>query len=181
MTTQREADLLAAAYAAGMTSPKELVNFMAQVTQESGGLTHLEEGFRYPRGLDSVPVRSARERPEGPAAHRAAMNGDPKPLAELMYDGKEGNGPGEGYLYRGRGYIQLTGHRNYETMGKALDLDLVNHPELAAQPDVAARIAVKFWEINVPDTAREDVAKATHVINRGDEGLKERQGHAVAW
>lgn len=181
MTTQREADLLAAAYAAGMTSPKELANFMAQVTHESGGLTHLEEGFRYPGGLSTVPVRSARESPDGPAAHQAAMNGDPKPLAELMYGGKENNGPGEGYLYRGRGYIQLTGHRNYEVMGKALGLDLVHHPELAAEPEVAARIAIKFWELNIPDTAKEDVAKATHVINRGDQGLADRQERAGSW
>lgn len=74
---------------------------MAQVTQESGGVTPLGEGFRYPRGVDTVPVRSARASPDGPAAQRAAMNGDSKPLAELMYGGNESNRLGEGYLYRG--------------------------------------------------------------------------------
>jgi putative chitinase len=181
MTTQREADFLTAAYAAGITSPAELANLMGQVSHESGGLTRMEESFRYPGGLKDVPVASARNSPDGESAHRSALNGDPKPLAELMYGGKMGNAPGEGYTYRGRGYIQLTGHDNYEAMGKALGVDLVNHPELAAQPDVAARIAVQFWEDNIPANAREDVAKATHVINKGDKGLADREQRAAAW
>jgi len=181
MTTQREADFLAAAYASGITSPKELANLMGQVSHESGGLTRMEESFRYPGGLKDVPVASARNSPGGEAAHQAALDGDPKPLAELMYGGKMGNPPGEGYTYRGRGYIQLTGHDNYEAMGKALGLDLVKHPELAAQPEIAARIAVKFWEDNIPANAREDVAKATHVINKGDKGLADREQRAAAW
>lgn len=181
MTTQREADFLAAAYASGITSPKELANLMGQVSHESGGLTRMEESFRYPGGLKDVPVASARNSPDGESAHQAAMDGDPKPLAELMYGGKMGNAPGEGYTYRGRGYIQLTGHDNYEAMGKALGLDLVKHPELAAQPEVAARIAVKFWEDNIPANAKEDVAKATHVINKGDKGLEDREQRAAAW
>ncbi|WP_051938735.1 XVIPCD domain-containing protein [Luteibacter sp. 9135] len=181
MTTQREADFLAAAYASGITSPKELANLMGQVSHESGGLTRMEESFRYPGGLKDVPVASARNSPDGESAHQAAMDGDPKPLAELMYGGKMGNAPGEGYTYRGRGYIQLTGHDNYEAMGKALGVDLVKHPELAAQPEVAARIAVKFWEDNIPANAREDVAKATHVINKGDKGLEDREQRAAAW
>ncbi|WP_369929867.1 hypothetical protein [Xanthomonas sp. NCPPB 2632] len=124
MTTQREADFLAAAYASGITSPKELANLMGQVSHESGGLTRMEESFRYPGGLKDVPVASARNSPDGESAHQAALDGDPKPLAELMYGGKMGNAPGEGYTYRGRGYIQLTGHDNYEAMGNALGLNL---------------------------------------------------------
>lgn len=56
--------------------------------------------------MTSQRESAPRASPEGPAAHRAAMNGDPKPLAEFMYGGKESNGLGEGYLYRGwgRGY-----------------------------------------------------------------------------
>lgn len=81
MTTQREADFVAAAYASGITSPKELANLMGQVSHESGGLTHMQESFRYPGGLKDVPVASARHSPDGKAAHQAALDGDPKPLA----------------------------------------------------------------------------------------------------
>ncbi|SEN10379.1 putative chitinase [Luteibacter sp. UNCMF331Sha3.1] len=182
MTTQRQADFLAAAYASGITSPRELANLMAQVTQESGGLTQLEEGFRYPNGLQTVPVRVARESADGPAAHRAAMNGNPEPLAELMYRGRMGNDqPGDGYKYRGRGYIQITGHDNYQAVGDALGMDLVNHPELAATPEGATRTTLKFWQDNMPADAREDVRRATHVINKGDVGLVDRERHFAAW
>ncbi len=182
MTTQRQADFLAAAYASGITSPRELANLMAQVSQESGGLTQVEESFRYSGGLQTVPVKAARESPDGPAAHREAMNGNPEPLAELMYGGRMGNDqPGDGYKYRGRGYIQLTGHDNYEAMGNALGMDLVNHPELAATPEGATRTALKFWQDNIPAEAREDVRRATHVINKGDVGLHEREQHFAQW
>jgi putative chitinase len=182
MTTQRQADFIAAAYASGITSPRELANLMAQVSQESGGLTQVEEGFRYPGGLQDVPVKAARQNPEGPSAHQEAMNGNPKPLAELMYSGRMGNDqPGDGYKYRGRGYIQITGHDNYEAVGKALGMDLVNHPELAATPEGATKTALKFWGDNMPADAREDVKRATHVINKGDVGLREREQHFAAW
>ena len=53
--------------------------------------------------------------------------------------------PGDGRRYKGRGYIQLTGRANYAEAGRDLGLDLLNFPELAAQPKNAARIAVWFW------------------------------------
>ena len=117
MATDRETQLLLDATAAGMTSPRELANFMAQVTHESRDLTRLEEGFRYTKNIAQIPVRSAmREGPEAlEAARIEALQGKPEKLAELMYGGRMGNDePGDGYKYRGRGYIQLTGKENYE-------------------------------------------------------------------
>jgi putative chitinase len=183
MTTQREADLLSAAYGAGITSPRELANFMAQVSHESNGLTHLEEGFRYTKGLQTVPVAAARNSPDGEAAHKAALHGKPEALAELMYGGgKMGNdSPGDGYKFRGRGYIQLTGHDNYEAAGKAIGMDLVNHPELAATPEGATKTALYFWNQNVHAVAPEDVDRATFVINKGGLGLSERREHFAEW
>ena len=183
MTTQREAELLSAAYSEGITSPRELANFMAQVSHESNGLTHLEEGFRYTKGLQTVPVASARNSPDGEAAHRAALHGKPEALAELMYGGgKMGNdSPGDGYKFRGRGYIQLTGHDNYEAAGKAIGMDLVNHPDLAATPEGATKTALYFWKENVHPIAPEDVDRATFVINKGGLGLTERREHFAEW
>jgi putative chitinase len=57
-----------------------------------------------------------------------------------------GNTPdadGDGYLYRGRGYVQLTGRRNYQVIGDLLDIDLINHPDLALQADIAGKIMVQ--------------------------------------
>ncbi len=72
-----------------------------------------------------------------------------------MYGGRMGNdAPGDALKYHGRGYLPLVGKENYERAGKALELDLVNHPELAAQPEHAGRIAVWQWQTRVPEAAR---------------------------
>ena len=184
MASERETQLIRQAMAAGITSREELANFMAQVTHESGGLTRLEEGFRYTRGIDQIPVRSAmREGPEAlEAARQEALRGNPERLGELMYGGRMGNDePGDGYRYRGRGYMQLTGKDNYRAAGDALGLDLVSNPDLAADPENAARIATWYWQQNVPQTAREDVTAATRAINGGINGLEDRQSRYAEW
>ncbi|MGV8958889.1 MAG: XVIPCD domain-containing protein [Stenotrophomonas sp.] len=184
MSKDRETQLLQQATQAGITSPRELANFMAQVGHESNGLNRLEEGFRYTRGISQIPVASAMR--QGPKvleeARLEALRGHPETLGDLMYGGRMGNNqPGDGYLYRGRGYIQLTGKENYEKAGEALNLDLVKHPELAAQPENAARIAVWYWETRVPEAVREDVRGATRAINGGLNGLDDRKERFEAW
>ena len=100
------------------------------------------------------------------------MQGKPEKLAELMYGGRNGNDqPGDGYTYRGRGYMQLTGKANYKDAGDALGVDLVKHPELAAEPQNASKIATWYWENKVPEAAHSDVRAATAAINGGYNGL----------
>lgn len=184
MTTDREMQLLQAASAAGIDSQKELANFMAQVGHESGGLTRLEESFRYTKGTWQIPVKSAmREGKEAlEDARLEALQGKPEKLAELMYGGRMGNDePGDGYKFHGRGYMQLTGKDNYRAAGEALGLDLLKHPELAAEPENAAKIATWYWNSRVPESSREDVTKATHAINGGENGLADRQARYEKW
>lgn len=191
MATDREAQLVKAAYEAGITSPKELANFMAQVGAESGGLSRLNEGFRYTKGPSAVSdnVRSAlREGPEAlNAAWKEAMDSKPEKLAELMYGGRMGNTePGDGYRYHGRGYIQLTGKNQYRAAGESLGLDLVNKPERAAEPENASKIAVWYWKQNVQALAPEDAKEAGSIINTGEmgntpNGLKHRQAEFEKW
>ncbi|SFW62873.1 XVIPCD domain-containing protein [Luteibacter sp. UNCMF366Tsu5.1] len=184
MAIDRETQVLTEAYAAGIRSPRELANFMAQVTHESNGLNRLEESFRYTRNISQIPVQSAwREGPEAlESARLQALQGRPERLAELMYGGRNGNdAPGDGWRYHGRGYIQLTGKDNYRAAGEALDLDLVKHPELAADPQNASRIAVWYWENRVPEQAREDVRAATHAVNGKYNGLEDRQTRFHDW
>jgi predicted chitinase len=170
--------MVKAAMDAGITSPKEIANFIAQISHESANLTRLQESFRYTKGIDQIPVQSARR--EGDvvleAARQEALAGKPDRLAELMYGGRMGNtNPGDALNFSGKGYIQLTGKDNYRDMGKRIGVDLVANPELAATPENAAKIAIEFWKANVPAAAREDVTKATKAINGGDNGLAERQ------
>lgn len=184
MAMDREAQVLSAATAAGITSPRELANFMAQVTHESNGLNRLEEGFRYTKNAEQIPVQSAwrHGRAELEGARKEALQGKPEHLAELMYGGRNGNNePGDGFKYHGRGYIQLTGKDNYRAAGEALHLDLVKHPELAAEPENAAKIAVWYWENRVPKSAHENVHAATQAVNGGLNGLDDRQKRFNEW
>ena len=184
MSNDRQKQVLLDAYAAGITSPAELANYMAQVTHESLDLNRLNEGFKYTRGIDQIPVQSAfrNGRKELEEARLEALQGKPEHLGELMYGGRMGNtDTGDGYKYHGRGYIQLTGKDQYAAAGKALGLNLVDHPELAAEPANASKIAVAYWEANVHGAARENVASATREINNGDNGLKDRQDRFADW
>ncbi len=98
------------------------------------------------------------------------------------YEGRADLGntqPGDGERYKGRGYIQVTGRHNYTEAGQALGLDLVNNPELAAQPENAARIAAWYWESRGINTAADsgDFTQVTRMINGGTNGLADRQDY----
>jgi len=98
------------------------------------------------------------------------------------YEGRTDLGntqPGDGERYKGRGYIQVTGRHNYTEAGRALGLDLVNNPELAAQPENAARIAAWYWESRGINAAADagDFTRVTRLINGGTNGLADRQAY----
>lgn len=95
----------------------------------------------------------------------------------IQYDGRLGNTrPGDGYKYRGRGIFQLTGKYNYIKMGNALDLDLVNNPDLASEEETAVRIALQYWEDrNINRFAdKDDIDGVTKAINGGFNGIASR-------
>ncbi len=85
--------------------------------------------------------------------------------------------PGDGAKYKGRGYIQLTGKYNYKRAGEALGLDLVNKPELVEKPEVAAKVAVWYWQNRVQPKVADfkDVKDVTKPINPGLKHLDQRQ------
>lgn len=177
MPNDNELSLLRAAREAGIDSREEMANSMAQMGHESSGFNRMEEGFRYTRGIHQIPVRSAwRESAEAlESARQEALRGRPQELARLMYGNRMGNDDaGDGYLYRGRGYTQLTGENNYAAAGTALELDLTRRPELAADRGNAERIAIWFWQQEVPERERDDVSNATLAINNGENGLDDR-------
>jgi len=83
---------------------------------------------------------------------------------------------GDGGKYRGRGFIQITGRYNYKKAGDALGLPLEQQPELAARPDVAAKIAVWYWQSRVQPRVQDfaDTRLVTKQINPGLAGLQDR-------
>ncbi len=101
-----------------------------------------------------------------------------------MYEGRKtlgNNQPGDGYRFRGRGYIQLTGRRNYTFYGPIVGADLVNFPDVAADEPVAARVAVAFWELTrlrdgrtISQAAQEgDINAVVKGVNGGYNGKEE--------
>lgn len=147
--------------------------FLAQLGHESNGLTVKAENLNYSasRLMEIWPGRF----PTREIANKYANN--PEKLANFVYGGRMGNvDPGDGYRYRGRGYIQLTGRETYREIGKIAGLDLENEPELAAKPENAVRIACAFWtwkKINKQCDAG-DFTGVTQRINGGTNGLSDR-------
>lgn len=97
----------------------------------------------------------------------------------LSYERKKSLGntqKGDGFRYRGRGYIQLTGRYNYRIAGQELGIPLEKQPELAADPEVAAKIAIWFWKKRVQPnvTNYKDIKSVTYPINPGLHGLESR-------
>ena len=86
-----------------------------------------------------------------------------RPILEIAsgqaYEGRKNLGntqPGDGPRFRGRGFIQLTGRANYDYFGKKIGMDLVNNPDLALRPDIAARIAAEYWKYSkIPQLAQQ--------------------------
>lgn len=102
----------------------------------------------------------------------------PQRIANRVYADRMGNGDeasGDGWKYRGRGVIMLTGKANYEDAGKALGLDLVNNPDLAADARVGLQIAFWFWKSrDIPPHAQKgDTKEVRRRINGGKNGLED--------
>ena len=93
------------------------------------------------------------------------------------YNGRKdlGNNATDGYKYRGRGLIMITGRYNYHKYGKLLGFDLLNYPSMATQLEIALLIAFKYWEEKKIDLYTDNTKKVTRLINGGSNGLKERQ------
>jgi len=158
-----------------------VVHFMAQVLHESGALTLQFENLRYSaERLSKIWPR--RFKPLGPLDPLDYAN-NPEKLANEVYAGRMGNcAVGEGYLYRGRGLLQLTGKDSYVRATTFLKQSSANAPDLTREPDAVVSAA---WCLNVAaaDWAargcnhaadQDDVAKVTHLINGGEIGLSER-------
>lgn len=149
--------------------------FLAQIGHESSGLSRVEEGLSYSaaRIAQVWPRRFASEAAARPLAR------NPEALANSVYASRMGNGPpesGDGWAYRGRGYIQITGRATYRDVGDAAGLDLEGDPDLAAAPEHALRVACAFWrwkDVN-PYCDAGDFMKVTRLINGGLTGYRDR-------
>lgn len=151
----------------------EVDDFLGQVLHESALLDKLEEGLYYktPGRLMAVwPTRFQSLADETPYLR------NPEALANRVYGGRMGNDrPGDGWRYRGSGLIQVTGADNFRALQAATGLPVYDKPELLRQASATAlRVAIAWWEGNVPDALMGDVKRVTRRVNGGLVGLADR-------
>jgi putative chitinase len=161
-----------------INTPERQAAFIGQCAHESMNFTRLEENMNYSaEGLMKTwPSRF----PTLEAAKPYHRN--PEKIANKVYAGRMGNGPeetGEGWLYHGRGLIQLTGKDNYTLAGDALNMDFIHSPDYVLVPKYAALTAGWFWnkrQLNKEADAK-DFTGMTKKINGGVLGLDDRIAH----
>lgn len=161
-----------------INTPLRLAHFMAQIHVESAGFTRLTENLNYSaKRLTQVwPSRF----PTLASAQPYANN--PKALAEKVYGGRMGNSkPGDGWKNIGRSLKMITGAENYAKCAARTGLDLVNCPELAADPEHSIHIACDYWGAHCLNALadRDDVRGITLKINGGLVGFDDRKAQLV--
>ena len=162
------------------TTPRRAAAWLATLAHESARFTRLVENLNYSAdGLAATwPARYA-DMAGQPSALAQSIARKPATIASLTYANRMGNGPsetGDGWIYRGRGLIQITGRDNYDRSGDALGLDLILNPERLEEPYYAAISAAEWWHRHgcnsLADTG--DMAAITRRVNGGLTGLDDR-------
>ena len=163
-----------------INTPLRLAHFLAQCGHESGGFKVVSENLNYgAAGLQSIfkkyfTAESAKE-----------YQRKPEKIANIVYANRMGNGnqaSGEGYKFRGRGYIQLTGKDNYTAFDKTVEDDILATPELVATKYPLLSAAWFFHKNGLHKIADEGatdivVTKVTKRVNGGTIGLPDRIKH----
>ena len=154
-----------------------VAGFLAQCSHESGNFTVIKENLNYSaEGLNATFAKYFVKAGRDPGTY--ARN--PEKIANIVYADRLGNGntaSGDGWRYRGRGLIQLTGHDNYTAFGKTKQLTALETVEYLETPRGALESACWFWKtnkLNIPADAK-DIVAMTKKINGGTHGLEDRK------
>jgi putative chitinase len=165
----------------GITTPLRLAHFLAQCGHESGGFKATQENLNYSaKGLCGI------FRKYFPSV-TLAMQYERKPekIANKVYASRMGNGAeasGDGWKFRGRGYIQLTGKENYSLFDATVPESIIDNPDLVATKYALASAAFFFkknglWAICDRGSDMAAVTSVTKRVNGGTIGLADRQKH----
>ena len=157
----------------------KLAHFLAQCGHESGGFKIVNENLNYStKGLQGIFKKYF---PTPILAEQYQRK--PEKIANRVYASRMGNGDeasGEGFKFRGRGYIQLTGKQNYTAFGKAINEDIATNPDLVATKYPLLSAAWFFSKnclTKCKDASDISVLAVTKCVNGGTIGLPDRQKH----
>lgn len=158
-----------------INTPERVAGFLSQTGHESGGFRFTTENLNY-RAEALTRVWPSRFPPG--IAESYAMQ--PEKIANRAYADRMGNGneaSGDGWKYRGRGLIQLTGADNYAAFSLDADNEALSDPDSVAEPELAALSAGWFWKKNSLNALADakDIVGMTRRINGGTNGLDDRQ------
>jgi len=164
----------------GITTPLRLAHFLSQCGHESGGFKVVNENLNYSAdGLKKIFPKYF------PGNLNESYSRNPEKIANKVYSARMGNGDeasGEGWKYRGRGYIQLTGKSNYAAFDKTVDDDILGNPDLVATKYPLASAAFFFnnnglWSVCDKGSDDAAVTAVTKRVNGGILGLPDRLKH----
>jgi putative chitinase len=154
----------------GITTIERVRHFLAQIAHESCELTAVIENLNY---SDSALLKVFPKYFDAKKAKECQRN--PEKIANIVYANRMGNTePGDGWKYRGRGAIMITGKANYAAISKDWKEDLVKNPELLEDPSNVIRSACWFWW-KMGLNGKSDIKLITKIINGGYNGLEDRK------
>jgi putative chitinase len=165
----------------GINTPLRVAHFLAQCGHESGGFKVTQENLNYSaKGLNGIFKKYFPTE-----AVATPYTRQPQKIANKVYSNRMGNGTeasGDGYKFRGRGYIQLTGRDNYTAFGKSIGVDIPSNPDSVATTYALASAAWFFSKNGLHKIADEGasdvvVTKITKRVNGGTIGLPDRIKH----
>lgn len=170
-----------------INTPRRAAAFLAQLVHESGGFRSMVENLNYtPAALRATwPSRFTVELAQKYGRVSPLQPAQQEHIANIAYGGRMCNGPrdsGDGWRYRGRGPIQITGKDNYRACGRALGLDLVATPGLLLNPREGCLAAGWYWDQGNPRgrslnplADAEKIDDISRAINGGEHGLAARR------
>jgi putative chitinase len=167
----------------GIVTPAQQASWIGQCGHECGNFRIMEENLNYraPTLLKLFPQTPKRVwgfTPESAAAYEK----QPQKIANRIYGNRMGNrdeASGDGFRFRGSGFLQLTGMNNFYHAGQALGVDFIMQPELVRTPMYAAQTAGWFWQTHRLNQYADsgDILTMTKRINGGTIGLEDRKKH----
>lgn len=160
----------------------DVAEFLPEVLHESAKLRVLEESLNYSvQGLlTTFEGRITPEQAQACGRIAGCQSADQRAVANTIYGGPWGAAnlgnivsTSDGWTYRGRGIIQITGRANYKRVGELIGQDLVAVPDLLTQPRWALRACIAWWEDRIPDSMLGETTSIRRRVNGGVLGLRE--------